>query len=275
MSDRSRSTAKRLRLVARCLSTLVPLVPLFALGADSASPPAPRSAAPFLGLAAASLTDVLPKVAAAWSARGGAAVSFSFESSSRLARRAAAGAPGDLFFSADAEWMDDLQARSLLVAATRVDLLGNDLVVVTPAARASVIRAPGDLARPEVAHVALAGESVPAGKYARAALRSLGVWEAVKGRVVTGDDVRTTLAWVARGEADAGLVFATDARVEPRVRVALTLPPSSHPPIVYPAAVLASSAHREEAARFLAFCQSAEARALFEQAGFKPLAPPR
>lgn len=224
-------------------------------------------------LAASSLTESLQQVGDAWAAAGHPTVTFSFDASSRLAKQLEAGAPADLFFSADQEWMDHAAARGLVDPTTRVDLLGNALVVVVPAASTLSVTAAGDLARPEVTHLALAGESVPAGRYARAALGALGGWDAVKDRVVSGDSVRTTLAWVAGGEAEAGIVYATDARIEPRVKGVWTVPASAHPPIVYPAADVRSSTQAAEAAAFLAFCRSESGMGVFRRAGFGP--PPK
>lgn len=218
--------------------------------------------------AAASLTEALQTVAAAWTAQGNPRVTLSFDASSRLARQIEAGAPADAFFSADEEWMSYLDQKGLIREGTRVDLLGNSLVVVVPASSTLPMSAAGDLARPEVRHLALAGESVPAGRYARAALTRLGVFASVADRVVSGDNVRSVLAWVATGEAEAGVVYATDARVDARVRAAFTFPADSHPPIVYPAALVAGSRHGKEAAAFLAFCASPAGMALFSAAGF-------
>lgn len=227
------------------------------------APPPPALSA----FAAASLTDVLPQVAGAWQAEGGGPLTLSFDASSRLAKQMEAGAPTDLFFSADAAWMDELQAKGLIDPGSRRDLLGNALVVVVPA-EAPELRSLTELTEPRVARLALAGEAVPAGRYARQALGAAGVLDAVSGRVSSAEDVRTVLAWVARGEADAGLVYATDARVEPRVRVALVVDSALYTPIIYPAASTGSSA---EARRFLDFCQGPAARALFEDAGFRVL----
>jgi molybdate transport system substrate-binding protein len=244
-------------------------------GGTRAAPPASAPAAALTVLAASSLTDVLPKVAAAWQAEGNGAVTVSFDASSRLAKQVEAGAAADLFFSADSDWMDTLEAAGHLAPGTRVDLLGNTLVVVV-GANAAGARIPADaaaLATPAITHLALAGENVPAGKYGRTALRSLGVWNAVQARVVSGDNVRTALGWVATGEADAAIVYGTDAKAEPRVKVAFTLPAGTHPAIDYPAAVLANAAHPADAARFLTFCRSPEAGALFAAAGFLPPPP--
>ncbi|MSP61126.1 MAG: molybdate ABC transporter substrate-binding protein [Myxococcales bacterium] len=218
--------------------------------------------------AAASLSEVLPPVAAAFHARGGPSVTLVFDASSRLARQIEAGAPADAFFSADAGWMDHLAGRDLLAAGRRSDLLGNRLVVIVPVDSTFIPASPAELASPSVTRIALAGATVPAGRYARAALESAGVWAQLEERVIAGDNVRTTLAWVARGAVPAGVVYATDALVEPRVKVAFAFPSSSHPAIVYPAAVIRASQRSDEAKRFLAFCRGPEARAIFAAAGF-------
>jgi molybdate transport system substrate-binding protein len=224
--------------------------------------------------AAASLAEVLPRVAAAWTGQGNPPVTFAFDASSRLARQIEAGAPADVFVSADTAWIEFVVERGLVRRSTRVDLAGNRLVVVVPATDASPMSGPEALARPSIRHLALAGENVPAGIYAYAALTHLGLWATLAPRVVRGDNVRTALAWVATGEADAGIVYATDARVEPRVRVAWPMPEGSHPPIRYLAAVTTGSARPDEAASLLAFCRGEVGLRRFEDAGFtRPVAP--
>jgi molybdate transport system substrate-binding protein len=222
-------------------------------------------------LAAASLTESLQKAGAAWTAQGHPPVTFSFDASSRLAKQVDEGVAADLYLSADRQWMDWLADRGHLDAGTRVDLVGNALVAVVPPA--SSLAGAADLAGPGVRHLALGGESVPAGRYARAALAALGAWEPVKDRVVSGDSVRTVLAWVAGGEAEAGVVYATDALVEPRVKVAFRFPATSHEPIVYPAAVLARALHHDDAVAFLRWLRSTEGLAIFYAAGFSPVYP--
>lgn len=222
--------------------------------------------------AAASLTEVLPRLLAA-RGPGAAPAELRFDASSRLARQIEAGAPTDVFISADAEWVDYLARAGRVDGASRIDLAGNSLVVVVPRAAARPPLRVEDLAGPAVERVALAGESVPAGRYARAALESLKLWTAVKPKVVSGDSVRTALSWVARGEAAAAIVYATDARVEPRVRVAFALPATSHPPIVYPAVVVAGAAHGAEARVLLDFLRSNTARGVLAEAGFLPPPP--
>jgi molybdate transport system substrate-binding protein len=245
------------------------MVPLFLLLATA--PDARAADSSVAVLAASSLTESLQAVGTAWTAKGHPEIAFSFDSSSRLAKQIEAGSPTDVFFSADVEWMDELARKGWIDESTRADLVGNELVVVVAAGKGSTIGSAKDLAR--VQHLALGGESVPAGKYARAALTSLHAWEPVKDRVVNGDNARAVLAWVANGEAEAGIVYATDARVEPKVVVAFTLPSSSHPPIVYPAAVVKNAKHADEARAFVAFCRSTEALAIFEAAGFRRIAP--
>ncbi|MSQ00867.1 MAG: molybdate ABC transporter substrate-binding protein [Myxococcales bacterium] len=230
-------------------------------------------AAAVLVLAASSLTETLPAIARKWTAQGHARVEFSFDASSRLARQIEQGAPADAFVSADRGWMDELQAKGLVDPATRRDLAGNTLVAVLPAASPLRVTTAVEFASPAIRRLGLAAENVPAGRYARASLRWLGVWPQVAERVLTGDSVRTVLGWVASGEADAGVVYATDARIEPRVRTAFAFPHGSHPAIVYPAAVVQGATHREDAAAFLTYCQSTEARSIFAAAGFLPPSP--
>ncbi|MBI3289163.1 MAG: molybdate ABC transporter substrate-binding protein [Elusimicrobia bacterium] len=218
--------------------------------------------------AAASLADVMPAVARAYHDAGGPPVEFTFDASSRLARQIKEGSPVDGFISADEEWMDSLAAAGRIQAETRVDLLSNRLVAVVSSSSPLAASAPGDLAGRDVAHLALAGEAVPAGKYAEAALRSSGVWAAVQTKVVRADNVRAALRWVAAGEAEAALTYATDAAAEPRVRVAFVFPESSHPPIRYPAAAVKDAERGKDAAAFLRFCRGPEAARIFRAAGF-------
>jgi molybdate transport system substrate-binding protein len=246
---------------------------LFALVGTSL--PRPAHAAPGLTVAAASsLTEAMADLAADWRAAGHPAITVTTDASSRLARQIAAGAPVDVFVSADTAWVDYLAAQDAVDPARRVTLLSNRLVVVVPAQGGLAIRQAADLAQPALRHLALAGETVPAGRYAQEALTALGVWPQVVDRVVRGDTVRTPLAWVAAGDADAALVYATDARVAPQVRVAWEVPASAHAPIRYVAVVPRTAPDPAEAARFLAFLQRAEAMARFRARGFLPPPPP-
>lgn len=250
------------------------LLGLATVGAAALASCSRAPTAPVLVLAASSLTESLQTVAAAWTAQGHPAVTFSFDASSRLAKQVEAGAPADAFFSADTQWMDYLDKKGLIDGSTRRDLLGNTLVVAVPSRSPLYVSGPGDLVVPAVKHLALAGESVPAGTYARAALENLSAWDALQSRVVRGDSVRTVLSWVATGEADAGVVYGTDARVEPRVTVAFTFPAASYPQIVYPAAVIQGAAHAKDARDFLDYCQSEAGMKVFIEAGFSPAADP-
>ena len=224
-----------------------------------------------LVLAAASLQEGMTAAADAWARSGRARPVVSFAASSALARQAMAGAPADLFVSADQAWMDVLDRRGLLRPGTRADWLGNRLVLVAPAAsRSSVVLRPGvNLARVLGAgRLAMADPvSVPAGKYGKAALERLGAWRGVEARVVRAENVRAALALVARGAAPLGIVYATDARATPGVRVVAVFPAASHPPIRYPIAVLKASRH-PDAAAFRAFLLSARGRAILRRYGF-------
>ena len=219
--------------------------------------------------AAASLKESLDSVAQAWQASGGEPVRVAYGASSALARQIAAGAPAEVFISADLDWMRYVESRGL-VRGQPVKLLANDLVLIAPAGSAVKLRIePGfDLAR------ALAGgrlaiadpRAVPAGKYGRAALESLGAWNAVADHLAPAGDVRTALAMVARGEAPLGIVYSTDARAEPRVRVVGAFPAGSHPPIVYPLAELRTATAAGQ--RFAQFAASPAARAIWSRFGF-------
>lgn len=220
--------------------------------------------------AAASLADVMPQVAQAWRRDGGSEVAFSFDASSRLARQIEAGAPADLFVSADAQWMDYLAERIRIVESTQTDLLGNRLVVVVPSGTESRMpRSPEALHAPTLRRIAVAAEEVPAGRYADAVLAHHGLAERLADRLVRASNVRGALAWVAAGEVDAGIVYRTDARTQSGVREAFDFSEAAHPPIVYPAAVIRHARHADLARRFLDFAQSETARSIFEEAGFE------
>jgi molybdate transport system substrate-binding protein len=220
--------------------------------------------------AAASLTDSLKSVADAYKAKTGTAVTLSFGASSTLARQIDQGAQADVFLSADTDWMDFLQKNGRIIQDTRRDLLGNTLVLISAsdAKPAPKIAPHFDLADAlGDRHLALADPaSVPAGKYAKAALTALGVWDSVAAKVVAAENVRVALEYVARGEAPYGIVYATDAKVAPSVRVAGTFPQDSYPAIVYPMAMIKDGS--PAAKDFLAFLGGPQALAIFEKAGF-------
>ena len=233
-----------------------------------ANPPA----RPLRVFAAASLQTALGAAAEQWRRETGRSISFSFAATSALARQIDQGAPADIFAAADDEWMDWAQARRLVRPESRASFLGNRLALI-----ASADAPAGELAiGPAFPLAAALGDSrlaighpqaVPAGRYAQAALTTLGVWESVRQRIAGADNVRAALALVARGEARYGIVYETDARGEPRVRLIGLFPPNSHPPIVYPFAVVASSAH-PDAAAFLGYLQTPPALRIFTAEGF-------
>lgn len=226
---------------------------------------------PLTVFAATSLTNVLDEVSKAYTARSGVPVRFSFAASSVLAKQVESGAPADIFIGADQEWMNYLAERALIQPATRRDIAGNHLVLVAPVdSRIALKISPGfNLAAALGRRGRIATgdpSSVPAGKYARAALTRLNVWQSVESRIIPADNVRTALNFVARGEAPLGIVYATDARAESRVRVVDIFPAATHEPIRYPAAATAVAG--ADAAGFLAFVSSEPARSIFDRAGF-------
>lgn len=224
--------------------------------------------------AAASLKNALDAAAADFTRGAGTPVTISYAASPTLAKQIEAGAPADIFISADLDWMDYLAGRGLIRAESRRNLVGNTLVLVAPA------KAPVDLAiGPGFPLAAALGEgrlavantqAVPAGKYGRAALEALGVWAEVAGRLAQAENVRVALALVSRGEAPLGIVYATDAAADPNVVMVGTFPADSHPQIVYPLAVLAASSD-PLAERFAGFLGGQEARRHFEKEGFSIL----
>jgi molybdate transport system substrate-binding protein len=224
-----------------------------------------------LVFAAASLTNVLDEIGVAYTQQTRQTVKFSYAASSALARQLEAGARADVFFSADLEWMDYAQARTLIDRTTRRNVLGNRLALVAPAdSKIQLKIAPGFALAAALGNRRLATgdpESVPVGKYARSALTSLGVWNDVADRLVRADNVRSALAFIARGETPLGIVYETDAKVEKRVRVVDFFPADSHAPIVYAVAVTAQA--RPAARQLIDFLQSSAAQNAFEKYGFQ------
>ncbi len=221
--------------------------------------------------AAASLKESLDAVAGQYLRTSGFRVQPSYFASSALAKQIENGAPADVFISADIEWMDYLDKRRLLRAGSRTNLLHNRLALIVPAdSKLQIDIKPGmpllDALRDGKLSMA-DPDSVPAGKYGRVALEKLGVWKSVERSVVRGDNVRTALNFVARGEAPLGIVYQTDAYAEKRVRIAGLFPSDTHPAIIYPVAVVAASRHAG-AQSFANYLKSAEARAIFEKYGF-------
>jgi molybdate transport system substrate-binding protein len=226
-----------------------------------------------LVFAAASLANVLADIDRTFTARTGIPITSSLAASSTLAKQIEAGAPAEVYFSADLQWMDYLEKRGLLRAGSRHDLLGNSLVLIAPAGSAlRVSIGPGlDLLRLlRKGRLAVADpDSVPAGIYAKEALQKLGAWSSVLPRLVRAENVRAALEYVARGDAPLGIVYRTDALVERRVRIVGVFPADSHPPIVYPVALTRRAS--ATAGRYLDFITSADARPIFRKWGFEPL----
>ncbi len=227
--------------------------------------------------AAASLKNALDAAASAWTAESGKEVAISYAASSALARQIEQGAPADIFFSADRDWMNRLIEQQLVAAGSAIDLLGNEIVLIAPADSAIETRIETDFPLARLlgdGRLAMADvKAVPAGKYGKAALESLGVWASVETRIAQAENVRAALKLVAAGEAPLGIVYATDARAEPAVKVIGAFPATSHPPIVYPVAALTGSTNPDTSA-LLAFLQSAKAAAIFTAQGFTVLKPP-
>jgi len=221
-------------------------------------------------LAAASLTDALSEIGKAYQAKTGTLPSLSFAASSTLARQIEASGGADIFVSADSDWMDYLDNRGLIAHETRKNLLGNRLVLIAPAETHVTLAVAPHFDLVGALHggrLAIADpDSVPAGKYAKTALTTLGVWNSVVDLTVNAENVRVALAYVARGEAPLGIVYATDALGEKRVHIVGTFPESSHVPIVYPIALTRDA--KPGAKGFLDFLSGPEARAIFEKDGF-------
>jgi molybdate transport system substrate-binding protein len=221
---------------------------------------------------AASLTDVLDELGHAFTAQTQVEVKSSLAASSALAKQIEAGAPADVFFSADLEWMDYLQQRNLLRPGSRHDVVLNRLVLIAPVdSKVTVKIAPGfDLLKALGDGKLATGDpdSVPVGKYAHAALEKLGVWDRVSSRIVRAENVRAALAFVARGEAPLGIVYRTDALAEKRVRIVDVFPQGSHPQVTYPIALTKGAS--PEAQRFEDFVTGPAAKKIFLKYGFQP-----
>jgi molybdate transport system substrate-binding protein len=227
--------------------------------------------------AAASMKNALDDVDAAYTKQSGVKIVASYDASSALIKQIEGGAPADVFVSADVNWMDYGSRKKLINDATRVNLLGNKLVLIAPkdSKLDNVTIGPGfDLAK-------LAGDgriatgdvkAVPIGLYAKAALEKLGVWAAVEPKMAMTANVRAALVLVARGEAPLGIVYSTDAKVEPGVKIVGVFPDDAHPPIIYPVAATANA--KPDAIPYLTFLRSQVAKTMFEKYGFAVLAKP-
>jgi molybdate transport system substrate-binding protein len=227
-----------------------------------------------LVFAAASLKDAFDTINSNWQKETGKQATISYAASSALAKQIEQGAPADIFVSADEDWMNYLADRKLIKPETRFDLVGNKLVLIAP--KDSKLTATIASGFPLASllgdgHLAMADTaSVPAGKYGKAALEKLGVWDGVKDKIAQAENVRAALALVSRGEAPLGIVYATDAKSDPKVKVLDVFPESTHAPILYPIAITASSTSKE-APSLLTYLKTASAQGVFEAQGFKVL----
>jgi molybdate transport system substrate-binding protein len=245
-----------------------------------AAAPRPAAAQDTLTVfAAASLRNALDDVDAAFAKETGVKVAASYAASSALAKQIAQGAPADVYVSANIKWMEFLERKKLIAAGTRLNLLGNRLVLVAPNdSRLDHLKIEKgfDIARlAGNGRIAVADtKAVPAGLYAKAALTSLGAWTAAEPKLAQAENVRATLAYVARGETPLGIVYATDAQSDPKVKIVGHFPVASHPAVTYPVAGLAASKN-SHVTRYLNFLQTPVAKAIFEKYGFTFLVPPK
>ena len=257
---------KLFTLMAVCLLALAS-----GCGGQSQSTTAAKEPVELHVSAAASLTDVMNEIGKAYEQEHpDVKVVFNYGSSGALQQAIENGGTADLFFSAAQKQMDALDKKGLLKEGTRKDLLQNEVVLIVPKDSDKDITSFDQLTSDKLQHIAL-GEpkGVPVGQYSEEILTKLGILDAVKAKAVYGSDVRQVLAWVASGEADGGLVYATDAAVEPSVRVVATAPAGTHKPIIYPAAVLKDTKHLDTAKDFLAFVSNDKNKERFAKYGFE------
>ncbi|AMN45664.1 hypothetical protein ACG33_00790 [Steroidobacter denitrificans] len=270
----------RRRYLIACVATA------WVTASGAASGAASRPPEPLVVFAAASLTDVLQEIGERYTQTSGTPVRLSFAASSVLARQIESGARAQVYFSADQDWMDYLQAHDLIDRGSRQNLLGNRLVLIAPSdsktsfrlaeikkdrgktIRTALLEALGPAGRLSIADP----DSVPAGKYAMSALETLNLWDIVESRQIRADNVRMALMYVARGETPLGIVYSTDASAEPRVRIVDFFPSSSHEPITYP--IAATHDAGRQARPFLEFLRGEAARTIFFRAGFIIIEPP-
>jgi len=224
--------------------------------------------------AAASLKNALDAVAADWQKKTGNKAVISYAATSSLAKQVQQGAEADVFISADLAWMDYLEKRNLIDPKTRFNLLANQLVLIAPKDSKITVRIANGFPLAKLlgdGRLAIAGvDAVPAGKYGKAALQSLGVWDSVKGKLAQAENVRAALRLVSLAETPLGVVYGSDAKADPNVKVVAMFPEDSHPPIVYPAAKLAAS-KSPEADSFLAYLRTSQAAPRFQENGFTVL----
>jgi molybdate transport system substrate-binding protein len=266
---------RRLRKTAM-FARLLAILSFFA--AFAGTPPTAAAQDSLTVFAAASLKNALDDTNSTFSKATGVKVVASYAASSALAKQIEQGAPADIFISADLQWMDYVAERKLIKPDSRVNLLGNKLVLIAPkdskldtitiANGFDIAKLAGD-GRIAVADV----KAVPAGLYAKAALQSLGAWAAAEPKLAQAENVRATLAFVARGETPIGIVYETDAKIEPKVKIIGVFPDGSYPPVTYPVAATAASKNAQIAS-YLNFLRSGAAKAIFERYGFSFLTKP-
>jgi molybdate transport system substrate-binding protein len=246
------------------------------LGVGAAAGPASAQVKEPLVFAAASMKNALDEIAAQWQRETGKKVVISYAASNTLIKQIEQGAPADIFISADLDWMDFGQQHGLIKVESRSNLLGNRIVLIAPknTTLALDITARFDLAGAlKGGRLAMGNiDAVPAGKYGKAALEKLGVWDSVKDKIAQADNVRAALLLVERGEAPLGIVYQTDAASDPTVRIVGTFPEDSHPPITYPMALTKTSVS-PDAQAFLSYIRSPAAKPAFERQGFTVLGP--
>ncbi|MGH7793363.1 MAG: molybdate ABC transporter substrate-binding protein [Candidatus Binatia bacterium] len=231
--------------------------------------PTPGDASEILVSAAASLTDALKEISAAYQSKSKHTVKFNFGPSSGLARQIEEGAPADLFFSADLRQMDTLDKNGRLEPGTRKNLLSNQLVIIVPSDSKLAISSPKDLLKADIKRIALAEpSSVPVGVYSSKYLADEGMWNQVKPKVVPVQDVRATLAAVESGNVEAGFVYKTDAAISKKVKIAYEVPIDKGPKITYPVAVVKESKRKDAARDFMNYVQSTAAKDTFKKYGF-------
>jgi molybdate transport system substrate-binding protein len=258
---------------AKCLFAAIAAI----LTISVAAQPSVAQQKSILVFAAASMKNALDDVNDAFTKNGGDKVVASYAASSALMKQIEQGAPADVFLSADIDWMDYGAKHGLIKSESRFDLLGNRLVLIAPKDSAIGhldIGAGFDLAALAGSGRVAVGDvrAVPAGLYAKAALEKLGAWAAIEPKLAMAESVRAALVLVARGEAPLGIVYETDAKIEPAVKIVGTFPADSHPPIVYPVALTAGA--KPDAARYLEFLRTQQAKSIFERYGFNVLIKP-
>ena len=238
---------------------------------NEASPPGGISAqTPEINVsAAASLTQALEEIGAAYSKEKDVTIHFNFGGSGALQKQIEEGAPCDVFFSASKANMDALETAGLLAEGSRKDLLGNRLVLIAAAEKKAVVSGYESLADSAVESVAIGTpETVPAGMYARQALQNLNIWDQIRDKIIYAKDVRQVLEYVDTGNSDCGLVYKTDSLVMKTGIVVMEIPENSHDPIVYPVALMRDSVQKEEVAEFYEYLQSDDSKTVFEKYGF-------